>query len=199
MNRRIILSLISIVSAVSLLGGAAYAFFSDVGTSTNNSFASGTFDLKLTDASQTALDDVSETWTGTNMAPGGATVSATLSLRNSGTVAGDHVHFKAANTPTDVAPTEDDGTMAKHLEVTVMTYDAVNILPLFTDYNGNGHIDLEDLQSGGDGVNIGALTDTGVDHPLVMGVRLDSATNDTYQGDSVNSTFTATLHQDASQ
>jgi hypothetical protein len=133
------------------------------------------------------------------MAPGGTGVTATLNLENTGTVAGDHIHFKATNTPTDNPAAEDLGSMSKHLEVTVMTYDAVNILPLFTDSNGNGHIDLEDLQSGSDGVNIGALTNLNSNHPLVMTVRLDSATDNTYQGDQVSTVFTATLHQNASQ
>src|SRR5260221_8059492 len=147
MNRKIILSAMSILTSLALVSGAAFAFFSDAGTSTGNVFASGTFDLKLTDDNEIAVDNVSATWTGTNMAPGGTPITATLNLENTGTVAGHHVDFKATNTPTDNAPAEDLGSMAKHLQITTMTYDGTNILPLFTDTNGNGHIDLEDLQA----------------------------------------------------
>lgn len=198
-NRKIFLSGLSILSALSIMAGATFAFFSDSGTSSGNIFSSGTFDLKLSDNNETVVDNVSATWSASDMAPGGATVSATLNLRNSGTVAGDHVHFKAANTVTDNPASENDGSMAKHLAVTSMTYDAVNILPLFSDTNGNGRIDLEDLEAVGDGVNIGGLTNLGVDHPLVMGIWLDADTNNTYQGDSTSTIFTAALHQNAAQ
>ncbi len=200
-NSRIILSGVTIIAAAALTVGASFAFFSDVGQSTNNVFATGSFDLKLTDNDETAVDNVTATFnpSGTLLAPGGASVSGTLQLKNTGTIAGSHVHFKAANTVTDVLTPEGLGPMSKHLQVLAMTYDGGNILPLFTDSNSNGHIDLQDLESGGDGVQIGALTDLNVNHPLFMSIQLDGATDGTYITDSVTATFSATLHQDASQ
>lgn len=199
MNSKIVLSLASIFASVAIVGAATYAYFSDQATSTGNTFTSGTFDLKLTDNNQGPTDTVDTTWSSNNMAPGTNPVTATLWFRNSGTVNGDHVHFKAANTPTDTGTAEDLGPMDKLLEITAMTYDAGDILPSISDSNGNGIKDLDDLESAGDGVQIGSLTDLNTDHALVMTVQLYSSANDTYQGDSVSTVFTATLHQNSSQ
>lgn len=197
MNKKIFLSAASILTALALIAGATYAYFSDVGTSSNNVFASGTFDLKLTDDNQTALDNVSETWTGTNMAPGGTAVTADLKFKNSGTVAGDHVHIKATNTPTDNGDAEDLGPMAKHLQITAITYDGNPVT--VPDTNGNGHADLQDLDVAAPGIKLGSLTDLNTDHTLHMSVQLDSDADNTYQGDQVVTVFTATLDQNASQ
>ncbi len=195
MNGKIALSGLSILASLALIGGATFAYFSDVGASNNNVFGAGTFDLKLTNNNEPALDNVSATWNGSDMAPGGAIVSATLNLKNSGTVAGHHVHLKATNTISDSGNDENLGPMSRHLKITTLTYDGNDVLSSVTDKNGNGQPDLEDLQTAGDGIIIGSLTDTGSDHPLVMGVQLDSEANNTYQGDSVTSVFTVTLHQ----
>jgi len=97
MNRSIWLSILSIFAVVALVGGLTLAYFSDVGTSTTNTFAAGTFNLELTDNNQGPADTVDTTWNSTSMAPGTNPVTATLDFQNSGTVAGDHLHFKAAN------------------------------------------------------------------------------------------------------
>jgi len=190
---------ITILSTLVLIGGGAYAFFSNTGTSAGNVFAAGTLDLKLTDDNEPAADDVSLTWNGADMVPGGASVSATLYLKNSGSVPGDHAHIKAAHNPTDVAATQDQGTMASHFKILSLTYDGGDILPLLGDDNANGYKDLEDLEDGGDGLKVGSLTDLNVNHPLVMSVQLADDVDNTYQGDSVSTVFTVTLHQNSSQ
>ena len=197
MNRQILMGIISIFAVVGLVGGLAVAYFSDIGTSTDNVFASGTFNLKLGNSAPASSDNVSATWTGSGMAPGGTGITSTLYLRNSGTVPGDHVHFKATNTLTDNPDAEDLGPMARHLEITSLVYSGTPVS--VPETNGNGYADLEDLQSVGDGITLGSLTDLNVDHALVMTVRLNSDVNDTYQGDSVSTVFTSTLHQNAGQ
>ncbi len=190
----------SIMTSLSLATGAAFAFFSDTGTSTGNSFATGSFDLRLSDNNETALDNISGTFNSSTMAPGANPVTATMQLRNSGTVAGNNVHLRAANTVTDAGDAENLGAMSSLLQITVATYDGADILPLIVDLNSNGIKDLNDLElAPGDGPQVGLLTDTGPDHPLVMTVQLHSTANNTYIGDSVSTVFTATLHQDASQ
>lgn len=199
MNTRIALSTLSILAALGLMGGAAFAFVSDAGDSTENTFATGSFDLQLTDNNQGPQDNVDTTWNGTNMAPGGTAISAVLNFRNSGTITGNHIHFKATNTPTDVGNAEDLGPMQRLLRITSMEYDGSSILGLVPETNGNGFPDLEDLQSGGDGITLGLLNDLNSDHLLNMAVQLDSSADSTYLGDSVSTIFTATLHQDVSQ
>lgn len=51
MNRRIALSGLSILAALGLIGGATFAFFNDVETSTGNVFQAGALDLKIDNVS----------------------------------------------------------------------------------------------------------------------------------------------------
>ncbi len=203
MNRNIALSALSVLTTFALIGGATFAFFSDVGTSTGNTFSAGTLDLKLTDDNESAVDNVSTTWVGSNLAPGGPGVTATLNFQNTGTVPGDHVHFKAANTLTDAASAETPvavGNMMQALQITAMSYDGGDILLSLPDGNGNGIRDLDDLSMvAGDGMSLGSLSNLSANHALVMTVVLHSSVDNTYQGDSVGTVFTATLHQNASQ
>jgi len=207
MNKRILMSSLSIFASLALATGATFAFFSDVGTSSNNVFAAGTFDLKLTDGNETDLDDVTQTWTGTNMAPGGATVDNTLRLRNSGTVAGNHVHLALTNSSTGAA-------MNRLLKIVTLEYDAdgdgnftdpgENMLGTIGDSNSNGFIDLDDWAAlvgdhGMTGSIFLPLTDVGVGHDLHMVVQLDASATSAVEGQSVTSTFTATLHQAPAQ
>lgn len=48
-NKKIAFSLISIVSALAIMGGATFAYFSSQATSTDNVFGSGTLELLLDD------------------------------------------------------------------------------------------------------------------------------------------------------
>lgn len=48
-NRKIVTSTMSIITAFSLMTGATYAYFTDTQTSTNNAFAAGTLNVSITD------------------------------------------------------------------------------------------------------------------------------------------------------
>lgn len=201
MNKRIVLSSVSIFASLALVTGATFAFFSDVGTSTNNTFAAGSFDLLLSDDNQFDVDDVTQTWVGTNMAPGVTTVDATLKLENGGTVAGDNVHVALVNDLTgSPAPDQIDD----YLEIVTLEYDSANILPLVTESGNNAFTDLADWAAlaGTHGIphsiQLG-LADTGTEHDLHMVVRLHSTAPSGVEGESMTSTFTATLHQGAGQ
>jgi spore coat-associated protein N len=209
MNSRIFTSALSIVAVVATVGVTTYAFFSDSGTSSNNVFSTGTLDLKLSDANETDQDDVTATWNNTSLIPGGASVDGTLSLKNSGTVAGNHAHVALANVLSDNV-----NAMDKYMKITTLEYDAngdtdyadggENLLASVTDSNSNGFADLQDWAALAGTHSISGslqlpLTDTGVNHGLHVTVQLDSSAPNTIQGDSVTSTFTVTLHQDATQ
>lgn len=186
-----------------LIIGVTRAAWSDTAQSTGNVFTAGSLDLKLTDDNEIDEDNVSMTWGELGMVPGGTPIDKTLSLKNSGTVAGNHVHFSVANTVTDngAAATPD---MDSYLEVSTLEYDTVDILGEITDSNGNSYIDLADFSAAGligdDSDATGnALIDTGADHTLRMVVGLNTATPSDIQGDSVETTLTATLHQASGQ
>jgi predicted ribosomally synthesized peptide with SipW-like signal peptide len=202
------LMMITVVAAVAI--GSTKAVWSDSGQSTGNTFQAGTLDLKLSDDDQTDLDTVTVTWAGNGMLPGGAGVAATLNLKNVGSPAADHVHFSLANNITEdesLAGAGDSDPITNYLQVTSLTYDGTDILNfnLIPDDNGNGYIDLADMEAAGQiGASTGLLTDDppklalddlNNDHSLVMTVALNSDSPDENQGDLNTMAVTATLHQ----
>lgn len=193
MNKRILLSGASILFSLTLLTGATFAFFSDTGTSNDNVFGSGSLDLKLSDDTpETDQDDVTASFGDTAMAPGDS-VPGQIRLKNSGTINADHAEVVIANTNSDL-----DTPLDRVLEITVLNYDTVSVLgQLVADPNGNGYADLDDLEA--IGLDNLALTDLGTDHPLDITVQFRANADNSYQGDSVDSDWTITLNQDASQ
>jgi predicted ribosomally synthesized peptide with SipW-like signal peptide len=189
MNIRIALSSLSILTALALMGGATFAFFSDVGTSNNNVFAAGTFDLLLSDDTpETLQDDVVASFGGENMAPGDCTTSQQLRLRNSGTVAGDHV---------DITTTNSDSTIAPFLRLDTLDYDLGNVLANIDDVNLNGYKDLDDWEADPDGLQNLPLTNLGTDHTLDVVVCLDESATIGVEGLSDVVNLSATLRQQA--
>lgn len=168
MNSKIALSGLSILASLALIAGATFAYFNDAGTSNTNVFAAGNLDLGLTDSDQTDQDNVLASFGGTNLAPGTCLDPATLSIKNFGTVAGNHIDLSATNT---------NNSFASVLKLDTFTFNGGDI-PL-TDGNVNGIRDLEDLATSGV-VNL-AMTDF-VYHPLVMKVCLDISAGNTLQG-----------------
>lgn len=68
LNSRIAISLASIAAAGALVVGGTFAFFSATDTSTNNTLATGTLNLKITD--QNADTEFQDVILGTNWQPG---------------------------------------------------------------------------------------------------------------------------------
>lgn len=197
MNKKIAISVGSILTSLALMSGAAFAFFSDTGTSSANVFSTGTLDLKLTDADQTAQDSVTASFGSNSLVPGSCTGNQTLSLKNTGTVAANHAEVRVTNVVTD---TNSDATpdMDAFLRLNVLTYDGGDVTSQISDLNGNGFKDLDDWETG-TGLDNLSLTNLNTDHPLVIDVCLNSTAGNTLQGDSVSATFTIDLNQDVSQ
>jgi len=208
--KKIILSFITVLSVVSIAAGTTLALWSDSGQSSGNTFAAGTLDLKLSDTNETNTDNVTVTWSGSAMTPGGSTVTGNLLVRNIGNPAADHVHFTVGNTITEASSgvgTSSASPMDRNLQITALSFDGSSVLTYLTDVNGNGWIDLDDWEqtaSPGLGDHDGSLvpshgtlplTDLSTDHTLSMTAQLNSVSPDANQGDSVASVITATLHQ----
>lgn len=196
MNKKIALSGLSILAALALMGGATFAYFSDVGTSTGNTFSTGNLDLKLTDDTETDQDDVGASFGGT-LVPGGCTGNQTLTLKNTGTVAADHAEVTVANTVTDnLLPADPD--MDSYLRINLLTYGGADVTGQITNSNGSAFKDLADWAAG-TGLDNLTLTDLNTEHDLVLDVCLDESAGNELQTDSVTSTFTVTLNQHSSQ
>lgn len=192
MNKKILLSSVSILASLALATGATFAFFSDEGTSNNNVFATGSLDLKLSDDTpETDLDSVTASFGGTALVPGQA-VSGQLRLKNSGTIAANHAEVAVVNT-------NSDGTnpLDQALELTTLNYDGSSVLSQVANANANGYKDLDDLEASG--LDNLALTNLATNHPLDLTVTFRSDAGNQYQGDNVDSDWTITLNQDASQ
>jgi predicted ribosomally synthesized peptide with SipW-like signal peptide len=73
MNKKIAISTISILSALTIMGGATFALFDDTVTATNNTFAVGNADLQISPDSGGTATGFADTITGpsfTGMFPG---------------------------------------------------------------------------------------------------------------------------------
>ena len=168
--KKILLSLSIITAVAAIVIGGTFAYFSDVETSNGNVFTAGTLDLKTNDA-----DGVTATWVLADMAPGGASVTGSMVLKNTGTVAGDHVEISVVNTPIENGINEPecaayggtwDGSICtggtpvndidKKLKITAMTYTGTSLIPadlnticggVAYDANQNGYLDLDDLEA----------------------------------------------------
>ncbi|MBI5044398.1 MAG: hypothetical protein HZC02_00550 [Candidatus Levybacteria bacterium] len=192
-NRKIALSSMSIFASLALMGGATFAFFSDSATSTGNSFAAGSFDLKIGTSAPAASDSIGAVFASANMIPGATPETATIFLRNTGTVAGNKAYLKIENVGGIDNNANQPTPMTRQVDITVSLDGTPVLIP---DTNGNARQDLEDLQLSGNGLQIGTITDTGVDHTLVVTAGLNSGAGNEYQGDSVTADLRATLTQD---
>ena len=120
------LAIIGIVAGATL--GITGAWWSSSATSQNASFHAGTLHLQLwgknTSGSGSNMwrDAVGETWDTSNMVPGGNVLSATLSMKNTGSIDSDHMDFSVVNSNPSV------GTMSKYLRVTKLAYDGKSLL-----------------------------------------------------------------------
>lgn len=199
MNSKIAMSGVSILASLAIMGGATFAFFSNTGTSSANTFSTGTLDLKLSDTDETTpVDTVTASFGSLTLVPGTCTGPQTLKLRNSGTIPANHAEVHIANVVTD-ANSDAVNDIDQFLRINTLTYDTVDQTSQFGNTNSTAFRDLGDWAANPTKLDDLPLTDLGTDHSLVLDVCLDSSAGDTLQGDSVTSTFTVELNQDASQ
>lgn len=203
---KIVKSLLIIAIVLGAVGATTKAFFSDTGTSSANTFTAGTLNLKLD-----GVDDTTANWTMPNMAPGDS-VSGSVVLTNIGSLTANHIEINSVvNSITDVVPVTAN-TIDKYLQITAATYNGDNLLSAgdggknLNDSNGNGWIDLDDLENAvnaGEGGQLDNLTapasgdaDT---KTLSMTIMFRTSAPNDLQGDSDTMAMTFTLNQDSTQ
>lgn len=225
-----ILSAIFTVALVSVLVGAGtFAYYADTETSSDNTFTSGTMDLYMEDGGP----DISSEWVMVNMQPGVSSESGKLNLWNIGTVEADHVEIYFTTICKDLAllngQNEESDTldgaedMDKYLRLTSMKYEentgvvhkivwqadygSGNVDEwdpnYIDDYNGNGYIDLHDLN----GVKFDDLPAPPAngdklandDHEFSFDVKFDISAPNDFQGDQCILTIDFILNQDSTQ
>mgnify|MGYP001613554385 CR=1 FL=1 len=211
-NKKIIMSGMSIVSALTLMGGATFAFFSSNATSVDNTFASGTMTLLVDDTDQlTPVPSVTGSLSVTGFVPGASTTGY-VSLHNGGSIAIAEVELGADSVIT--ANPDATGNMKEVLNLTVLVDNAVSDT-LCTDGSnvtaaidtlvgdGAGSLTLAEFDNGGVDVYDALLTGVGlaptVTRNVCFTVTFDPGATDIYQGDAVNTSFAFTANQDVSQ
>lgn len=206
--KRILISLSIIAAVAAIVVGGTIAFFSDTETSINNSFGAGTLNLNLTDANDDDTESETQTWELANVAPG-ASGGATLTVRNTGSIAGfldlssvvvtNAENFDAATNEAEVADDIDTsnasggGEMGANLLVTVF-FDANNNTALdggetsiyVGNLNGFATIGLYDLNY--------SLPAVGTTY-IRINWSLPTSTNNAVQGDSTTESFVVELDQ----
>ena len=169
------------------------AYFVNTETSSNNTFAAGTLDLKTDN-----VDGVSQTLLATNMTPGDTVGPETIILNNTGSVGGStldlavsYVESDSGTNPTNKSADETAAT----IEVTTLKYGGASILTSVSDSQTipNGYIDIEDLKSadlsGLDGIGASA------NKSFEIAVTLRADTGSEFQDDGITITMTFILNQ----
>jgi len=119
MKKRILFSIMTIALVGALIGGGIFAYFSDVETSTANTFTAGTLDLEV---------DTENPWTSTPitvtcMEPGAAASAAEIAA---GARADDvSANITLSCTSTGLAPVEVSGIDAVHLSAVPTTWTLI--------------------------------------------------------------------------
>ena len=121
--KKIIISLaiIGVVAGITL--GITGAWWTDKGVSKNQSFHSGTLNLKLSNSPTSGYtDNVLNTWNVNDMAPGGTPYESTLYIKNVGSVNADWLKFAVTNyNPPDLS-------MDKRMRITKLEYAGKSLL-----------------------------------------------------------------------
>ena len=211
MNRKILISGLSILSALGIMGAATFAYFSDVANSTGNTFSSGTLNLLVDDSNETTpAPAVTGSLTFDNAVPGDS-VSGFISLHNGGSVPIAEVEMTA-----DTSESADPGIdsfLGDVLNLTVMlddetpdsactggTSETANIEAQVG--NGSAPLTIAEFDNGVD-IYDAFLTGTGIasgaTRNICFTVTFDPAALDIYQGDSVSTDFAFTANQNSTQ
>ena len=181
---------IAFMLLISMGGIGTWAYFQDTETSTGNVLAAGTLDLKTDD-----VDGVTQTLYASNLKPGDI-VPGSITLKNTGSVAGSSVDLVFAYGENDTGPNPSPMTAdatAAVIEVTTLTLEGYDLLGGVIDGNSNLYIDIEDLKN----ANVSDPTGIGASgtKAFIITVQLRADTSGDFQYDGINITMTFTLNQ----
>ncbi len=135
---------------------ATWAYFSDTGSSTGNTFSTGTLELKLSDNNETAQDNITASFGGTNLYPGQALTEQYIVVRNDGTIDAHHLDL-TVTLPTgngsDLAnaiifPYSPDSYNGMRFGLTTSTGNSINMLTYLRGTYNDGDYDLYDGDDG---------------------------------------------------
>jgi spore coat-associated protein N len=193
MKRVAIIVLIAIITLGVLIGTVknTWAYYSDIETSSGNTFASGTLELKTNNT-----DGVTQTLYVTSLKPNNSVGPSTITLKNNGTTVGSTLDIALSYVESDGSPNTVNmsaDTTAAVIEITTLTYNGAGVLASISDSNSNGYKDIQDFKNasltGLAGLTVGQTRD------FVITIKMRDGINDNFQGDGVDITLTFTLRQ----
>ena len=200
LNKKMLLSLL-VIGVVSVTAGAGtWAYFSDTETSEGNTFTTGTLDI-----------EIPNTFEFGDVAPGDVETE-TITIENKGSIAAKSVFLELdvvdTEPTTDTEPetvaeviTGDVCDISTMIAITSITYEyatnTVDISGKYTDSNGNGYLDLDDLNTA-DEVEINSDVDLlkSTTATVTIEMTLHTTTDNEYQGDMSTVTEIVTVTQE---
>jgi len=181
---------IAFMLLISMGGIGTWAYFQDTETSTGNVFAAGTLDLKTDD-----VDGVTQTLYASNLKPGD-NVSGSITLKNTGSVAGSTLDLAFSYVESDSSPNPANmsaNATAAQMELTTLDYGGSSLLGSVSDANTNGYKDVEDLKNANLAGQTGIDASATKDFTITVQFRGDAGHD--FQSDGINITMTFTLNQ----
>jgi len=197
-----------LIGIVAMLAGAGtYAYFSDMGKSTGNTFTAGTMDLKIRDQDEGWKDGVTATWTVSGMKPGDEFPfpdPIAVGLGWTGTVTPSSLEItcdysvveESPQTPSDTDPYTNlnPDKMAKQMIITRFKYNGTDYVGSIVDFDLDGKKTFYDLKNS---------PVTGLPVPVVadgamffrLSVKFSEEAGNDFQGDTFNLTMMFTLKQ----
>jgi predicted ribosomally synthesized peptide with SipW-like signal peptide len=198
MVKKIIGLLILAFIMLGVVSTATFANFNDSESSSKNKLAAGTFDLRTN-----GVNSVTATLININVKPNNAVNGSTIQLSNAGLINGATLNISFSYIESDNAsqngtPNMTADQVAAVLQVTVLSYDTINLLALpLTDTNSNGYIDVQDLINAINTAKMSLLSglNAGATKLFNISVLLRDGISNDFQGDGINITMTFTLNQ----
>lgn len=97
--KKILMSIMMVLVASSVAIGAAGAYFSSSAASNSNTLTSGTMALLLSDDNEFGQVSISDSWEGLLLKPGDTIPQSVITVRNDGTVDGNHLDLVVTLSP----------------------------------------------------------------------------------------------------
>ncbi len=202
--KRILISLMTIALVSALIGGGIYAYFSDVETSTGNTFTAGTLDLNLDGGNTNVVK-----FTVSNVKPGDSG-GGTWTVANVGSIAG-YLDLESISVSEAIGTTTDP-ELADEVPPGTDTAQLGNYLlvHMFIDTNNNGSWDAGETNILGTNAAPVAINTIAGSYALDLSLAASGGTNyitllwsvatstdNRIQGDSVTLNMTFELQQRA--
>ena len=201
--KRILISLMTIALVSALIGGGIYAYFSDVETSTGNTFTAGTLDLNLDGGNTNVVK-----FTVSDVKPGDSG-GGSWTVANVGSIAG-YLDLESISVSEAIGTTTDPEEADEPTGVDTIQLGTYLMVHLFVDTNNNGSWDAGEADIFGTDAAPAAINTIAASYALDLSLAATGGTNyitlvwsvgtgtdNRIQGDSVTLDITFELQQRA--